>query len=102
MAAHPGERILAAEMVAALALTWISDVSNRGAAPSPTQMMGQIMLYMALALVALLGASAAKLAAGLGGVVLVTIAMKSLGGVTTSAKFVAGGAGGANQGAQIA
>lgn len=88
MKARPGEKILAAEMITCLALSWIAKVYNsRGdvsshpldAAPKPQQFLPQIGAFSALALLAMFGEGPERIAAGLGGLVTLIIVLKSAG-----------------------
>lgn len=88
MKARPGEKLLAAEMITCLVLSWAAVVyRNRGnvsadplaAAPKPQQFLPQVGAFSALALLALFGDNAEKLAAGLGGLVTLVIVLKAAG-----------------------
>lgn len=89
--ASAGEKLLAAEMLGALTVTWIAKVAqNAGSssgtgwtasAPQPHQMLGQVFLYAGLAFVAMFGEQPARLAAGVGGLVLLVILIKGAGNV---------------------
>jgi hypothetical protein len=86
--AAPGERILAAEMLAALTIGWIGHAVTKAGNPSPSDLMGVVLAYAALAGVAMFGPQPAKVAAGLGALVLLTIAVRegpnALSGVTAA------------------
>jgi hypothetical protein len=90
MKANPGERILAAEMVTTLVLTWIATVYRNSknpavtanpldAAPKPQQFLAQIGAFGALSLLAMFGPQPERLAAGLGGLVTLVIVLKASG-----------------------
>ena len=89
MKANPGERVLAAEMVTCLVLSWVAKVyANRGAiassnplkaAPKPQQFLGQIGAFAALSMLAMFGDNAERLAAGVGGLVTLVIVLKAAG-----------------------
>lgn len=88
MNARPGEKILAAEMIASLVLSWVAVVyRSRGkvsanpinSAPKPQQFLPQIGAFSALALLALFGGQAERLAAGIGGLVTLVIVLKAAG-----------------------
>jgi hypothetical protein len=87
--AAPGERILAAEMLAALTLGWIGHAVTKAGNPSPSDLMGVVLAYAALAGVAMFGPGPAKIAAGLGALVLLTITVRQgpavIEGATTAA-----------------
>lgn len=76
MAATGGERVLTAELLVAVAVAWIGDVSKNKAAPTPSQMLGIVILYGVLSVVAMFGPQAARLAAGLGALVILTLLLK--------------------------
>jgi hypothetical protein len=90
MAAHPGERVLAAEMIACLGIEYVAYVwkhrkdlnlnpLNLHAEPwpRPQLLLAPIFAFSALALAAMFGADAAKVAAGLGGLVTLVIVLKA-------------------------
>ena len=90
MTAHPGEKILAAELVATMAFAWVAEIfRNRqtvgsdplGAAPKPQVFLPQIGAYAALGLVALFGPEPARFAAGLGGLVALVVILKAAGAI---------------------
>jgi hypothetical protein len=87
--AAPGERILAAEMLAALAIGWIGHAVTKAGTPSPSDLMGVVLAYAALAGVAMFGPAPAKVAAGIGALVLLTITVRegpsAIQGVTAGA-----------------
>jgi len=91
----PGEKVLAAELVASLTMIWVADVwsstkaqSTVPSIPKPQQLLGTVFLYSALALVAMFGPQPARLAAGVGGLAALVVLLKSAGAV-----FAATGAG---------
>lgn len=82
----PGERLLAAEMIGCLALSWAAEVyGNRAnlaadpldAAPKPQTFLPIIGAYSALGLLALFGPQPARLAAGIGGLVAMVVILKA-------------------------
>jgi hypothetical protein len=86
----PGEKILAGEMLAGLTLTAVAHVWKAGQAgaktdgakvdpslPAPHQVLGITFLYAGLAAVAMFGPQPARLAAGVGGLVLLAIFLKT-------------------------
>ena len=84
----PGEKVLAAELVASLTMIWVADVwsstkaqSTVPSIPKPQQLLGTVFLYSALALVAMFGPQPARQAA-------LVVLLKSAGAV-----FAATGAG---------
>jgi hypothetical protein len=97
----PGERVLAAELLAGYTIQWINAASKSGTAPAAAEGFGLLVGYGALAAVAMLGEQAAKLAAGLGGLILLAIVAKAGGsalsavapGATPGAAAPAGGGG---------
>ena len=88
-----GERLLAAEMIGCVTVSWISQVwGNKdalksssaqqlmsGAAPKPQVFLPIIGAYSALGLVAMFGDQAARLAGGLGGLVALVVILKAAG-----------------------
>jgi hypothetical protein len=74
--ASQGERVLTAELLVALATAWIADVAKNKTAPTPSQILGVIVLYALLAIVAMFGDGPARFASALGALVIVTIVVK--------------------------
>jgi hypothetical protein len=84
----PGEKLLGGELLAGLALTGIARMWAAGktgniglAPPPPHEFLGLAFLYGGLALVAMFGPEPARLAAGVGGLVLLVILLKAAGQV---------------------
>lgn len=88
MPAHPGEKLLAGELIACYALSYIAEIyRNRdaigadplGAVPRPQVFLPIFGAFSALGLVALFGPGPARIAAGVGGLVTLVIVLKSAG-----------------------
>lgn len=89
MAAHPAERILAAELIATFVLEYAAKLyanrQNVGADPlgnlgvTPQQFLPLVGAYSLLGLVAMFGDQPARLAAGIGGLVALVVVLKAAG-----------------------
>lgn len=82
-------RVLVAEMVMVLAIVTVADIAE-GNAPEPSQYVAPFVVYLALAFLAEFGDDAARLAAGMGGLVLLALLVNHSAGIVKALSYVGG------------
>ena len=81
---NPGERVLAAEALLAVSAGWIGSAAKKKAAPTVQEELAVILAFGLLSAVALFGDGPARIAAGIGGLV-VLVELVKIGGTTLGA-----------------